>query len=423
MTEIENVPYKLPEGWKWVKLGDKNYFNIKTGGTPNTKIKDYWEDGSIPFITPKDLGKNNSKYISHYERKITIKGLESSSAKLVLKDTIVLSTRAPIGHLAITTENSVFNQGCKSVTPKDNISSTFVYYFLIINKNKLNKLGSGSTFKELSKEKLLNFLIALPFKNGKPDLEKQKQIVKKIDEIFRKIEKVEELKQKSLKKTKLLFNSILNKIFEEVKEENWEWVSLGEVGKVFSGTSAPQGKKYFKSGIYPFVRVSDLGRYRKTDNLEKIRDYVNDLAVREKGLVMAKKGTIIFPKSGAAILTNNRGIMGVDSYVVSHLACIKVVEIFYYKFIYYTLYNLDFEGLINNKAYPSITLKEIKEIKIPIPFKNGKPDLEKQKKIAEYLDKLNEKVKQLEKLQEVELKELKSLKESILNKAFRGELI
>jgi len=106
LEEIFREAKEDKEDWKWVKLGDEKCFHVETGGTPSTNIKEYWLNGNIPFITPKDLGKNNSKYIYEYERRITYKGLENSSAKLVPPKTIVLSTRAPIGHLAITTEES-----------------------------------------------------------------------------------------------------------------------------------------------------------------------------------------------------------------------------------------------------------------------------------------------------------------------------
>lgn len=106
----------------------------------------------------------------------------------------------------------------------------------------------------------------------------------------------------------------------------WRWVRLGEVCEVFSGSSAPQEKKYFENGKYPFVRVQDVGKYGRTTALVDIKDYINDSAIEELNLVKAEKGTILFPKSGAAITTNNRAVLGIDAFIVSHLAALKPKE-------------------------------------------------------------------------------------------------
>jgi type I restriction enzyme S subunit len=147
-------PYNLPEGWKWVKLGDERLFHIETGSTPRTDIPEYW-DGNIKWVTPKDLGKVASKFIFDTERKITKEGLMSCSTKIVPKGAIIVSTRAPIGHIAIAGDDMCFNQGCKAIIIKDTtkVLPDFIYYALLTKVEEMNALGSGATFKEISRKK------------------------------------------------------------------------------------------------------------------------------------------------------------------------------------------------------------------------------------------------------------------------------
>lgn len=150
---------------------------ILNGGTPDTKVKEFW-DGDILWITPKDMGKLESIYVGDTERKITDKGLKNSSAKLLPINSVILSSRAPIGHLAINTKPISTNQGCKGIVPNKNLDSLFLYYFLKHSVELLNELGTGTTFKELSGSKLAT--VSVPF----PPLEEQHRLVS----IFSKLE-------------------------------------------------------------------------------------------------------------------------------------------------------------------------------------------------------------------------------------------
>ncbi|MGC4058626.1 MAG: restriction endonuclease subunit S [Chitinophagaceae bacterium] len=143
---------------------------IVNGGTPDTKVKEFW-DGEILWITPKDMGKLESIYVGDTERKITDKGLKNSSAKLLPINSVILSSRAPIGHLAINIKPISTNQGCKGIVPNKNLDSLFLYYFLKHSVELLNELGTGTTFKELSGSKLAT--VSVPF----PPLEEQQRLV------------------------------------------------------------------------------------------------------------------------------------------------------------------------------------------------------------------------------------------------------
>jgi len=192
----------------------------------------------------------------------------------------------------------------------------------------------------------------------------------------------------------------------------WSTKKLGEIARIFAGSSAPQASKYFKNGKYPFVRVSDLNG-GEIKNIIKTRDYVNDLAVKELRLIKAKKNSIVFPKSGAAILTNSRAILGIDAYIVSHLAVVET-NLSYVSpdYLFLFLSNFDMRNLINDPAYPSLKLSDIKEIEIPLP------PLSEQKRIVEKIEKLFAKIDEAERLRAESLATSATLLPSALHQVF-----
>lgn len=159
MTEIGEIP----EEWEISKL-DK-IFNIFTGTTPSTKIRKYWHNGSIEWLTPKDLGRMaDSIFISSSEKKITPDALKECSLNLIPKGSILISTRAPVGYVGVSKTKITFNQGCKGLVPIElnNTDISFYAYYLVYKRSILVSNSSGSTFKELSKESLANFDVPVP---------------------------------------------------------------------------------------------------------------------------------------------------------------------------------------------------------------------------------------------------------------------
>lgn len=119
------------------------------GSTPSKAKPEYYTDNGIAWITPKDLSINKSKFISHGETDITELGLKNSSASIMPEGTVLFSSRAPIGYIAISNGEVTTNQGFKSVVPKPEIGTAFVYFFLKNNLPTIEGAASGSTFKEV----------------------------------------------------------------------------------------------------------------------------------------------------------------------------------------------------------------------------------------------------------------------------------
>mgnify|MGYP001144912870 CR=1 FL=1 len=137
----------LPPSWIWAKIKDLGL--IVSGGTPKTSEPSNF-DGNIPWITPADLTGYTAKTIGKGRKSISQKGLEASSAKLMPKRTVLFSSRAPIGYVAIAGNDLATNQGFKSVIVDESLDEEFVYYYLKSAKQLAENAASGTTFKEIS---------------------------------------------------------------------------------------------------------------------------------------------------------------------------------------------------------------------------------------------------------------------------------
>ncbi|MEG1010043.1 MAG: restriction endonuclease subunit S [Clostridia bacterium] len=162
------------------KLGDLG--KIVGGSTPSTKdVNNY--GGDIPWITPKDMASLNSRYISKGKRNITKNGFKSCSTVMLPKNSILFSSRAPIGYMAINTNKICTNQGFKSIIPNENIDCLYLYYALIYNMKRIKNYGSGTTFKEISSSVMNKITIDVL-----EDVKQQKKTSKILDLIDSKIE-------------------------------------------------------------------------------------------------------------------------------------------------------------------------------------------------------------------------------------------
>ena len=147
----------------------------------------------------------------------------------------------------------------------------------------------------------------------------------------------------------------------------WRWVKLGEVCRVFAGSAAPQGKDYFSSVGPFFFRVSDIGRFRRTMQLSESQDRLSPVALARCQLVLARKGAVLFPKSGAAITTNNRALLDVDGYIVSHLMALEPTDAILAEWVYHATCRIDMMDFSDNTGYPSLKQSVVEKIQIPLP--------------------------------------------------------
>ena len=194
----------LPDGWQWVMLGE--VCEVIGGSTPDTGNSSYW-NGKIAWVTPTDLGKLSDIAITETERYITHAGLESCGARMLPTDAVVMSSRAPIGHLAITGTSLCTNQGCKSFVPNIDIDSLFLYWALKRAIPDIQALGSGATFSEVSKSALERFAIPLPL------LAEQQRIAAILKQQMLAVEKAQAMAAEELDAIDAMPSALLRKAF------------------------------------------------------------------------------------------------------------------------------------------------------------------------------------------------------------------
>lgn len=203
LVGAEEEPYRLPNNWIWTRLGDIT--NVVSGGTPSTSKEEYY-NGNIPWITPKDLSNYKEKYILNGARNITEEGLKKSSAVLLPINSVLMSSRAPIGYVVINKKEVSTNQGFKSFTPSISYIPEYLYHYLKKSKNYLESIATGTTFKELSGDKAKKIIFPLP------PLEEQKEIVRVLDKVFEEENRISELISLE-NKIEILEKTILDRAF------------------------------------------------------------------------------------------------------------------------------------------------------------------------------------------------------------------
>lgn len=373
--------------------------DIYNGGTPKTDVSEYW-DGDVFWITPKDLGKLDDIYINDTERKITDLGLKKSSAKLLPVNTLILSSRAPIGHLGISKIPICTNQGCKGIVVGEKENDVkYVYYFLLKSKKLLNDLGAGTTFKELSASKLEQVIIPVP------PLSEQQKIVEKLDAAFALIDRAKANLEQNLQNAKELFQSKLNEVFSQ-KGEGWEEKRLGEIGKV------SMCKRIFKdqtqkAGDIPFYKIGTFGKQPDAFiSKEVYEDFKSRFSFPSEGdVLISASGTI-----GRRVVFDGRPAYFQDSNIVWIANDEKNVS---NEFLYH-YYGACKWGSTKGATISRLYNDNLKKMTINFP-----QSLETQQKLVSQLDALSAQTEQLQQKYTQKLANLEELRKSVLERAFR----
>ncbi len=230
------------EEWKECTLSDLG--TIVGGATPSTKESSNYENGSIAWITPKDLSTHTERFISHGERNITEKGLKSCSAQLMPPNSILFTSRAPIGYIAIAKNEVCTNQGFKSIVPNKDTDFMFLYYLLRYNKDNIENLGSGTTFKEVSGSTMRNVPVKVP------PLPTQQKIAAILSSLDNKIELNNKINTNLEQQAGALFKNwfVDFEPFGGKMPDGWKVGKLSEIAEITMGQS-PDGKSYNEDGI------------------------------------------------------------------------------------------------------------------------------------------------------------------------------
>ena len=226
------------------KLGE--ICEIVSGSTPKTDIAEYW-DGELKWITPAEINED-SYIITDSVRKLTELGVKKTGLTSFPEGTVILSSRAPIGKVAIAGCEMYCNQGFKNLICTEKINNRYLYWFLKGNTAFLNSLGRGATFKEISKQIVSGIEINVP------DMDQQIQAVKNL-------EKVSIIIQLRKKETQKLDELIKARFVEMFEKENHEIVKASEICDfITKGTTPPTGEitEEYSDGKIPFLKVYNL---------------------------------------------------------------------------------------------------------------------------------------------------------------------
>ncbi|MCC5447136.1 restriction endonuclease subunit S [Candidatus Nanobsidianus stetteri] len=419
MSEYNDEFIKFPKDWEVRKLKDV-IIKAKSGGTPRTNVPEYW-NGNIPFVKAQDITKS-SKYLYNTEEFITEKGLENSNAWIVPENSLLLTIYGSIGFVAINKIPVTTNQAIVGIIPNKNIIDTeFLYYWYLYFKPYWSKFIKKSTQPNLTLEIVLNSSVPIP------PLEEQKKIVEilnTVDTIIidttNLIEKLKILKEKTL--NLLITGKIWHKEFKDTEigkiPKNWEIVKLEEIAIDIYRYPTYYNIKYvgMNEGV-PEVRAElikengeledDLSKYRFISKETSKRFYRTIL--NEGDFVLSVRGTLgkvaIVPKflEGANITAN---LMKIS---LNRLRCYPP---FFKQFFLSDFFKKNLDNISSQTTIKTIQASKLKSIKIPLP------PLEEQKKIAEILSTIDNKIETETKY----LDYMKKLKEKLLAALMTGKI-
>lgn len=315
--------------WKKCKISDIG--TVVGGATPSTKNPANYEHGTIAWITPKDLSSFSGRYIERGERNITETGLKSCSAQLLPKNTVLFSSRAPIGYVAITANEVCTNQGFKSVIPNEDTDPLFLFYLLKYNKEKIEGMGSGTTFKEVSGNTMKNIVVSVP-----ADKKEQEKIASVLNAIDDKIELNNAINNNLEQQAQAVYTSLF------ISNPNSEW----KIGQLSDLVAVKYGKdhKKLKDGIYPVYGSGGIMRY------------VERPLYTGESVLIPRKGTL------NNVMYVNGAFWSVDTMFYTEMLRPNVA-----KFVYHFVKSKDLASLNAGSAVPSMTTNILNAMQLRIP--------------------------------------------------------
>jgi type I restriction enzyme S subunit len=389
---------KVPTDWSIVPI--KHASSIVGGTTPKSDTDAYW-DGEFVWITPADLSKLNGTEIFDSQRKISQLGFDSCGLTLVPPKSIVLSTRAPIGSLGIASVELATNQGCKSLIPKSNIDSKFLFYVLSISTEALNVRGRGTTFLELSADELGIFRVPVP------NFETQRSIANFLDFETAKIdsliaEQVKLIELLNEKRQSIISNAVCRGHDPNVpmKDSGVEWLgmvpkhwSVEPLKNLISIQNGSDHKHIETTEGYPVVGSG--GKFTFAS------EYMHD----GESVLLGRKGTIDKP------LYLNEKFWAVDTMYWS-----KILPKANAKFVYYSTLTIPFNFYSTNTALPSMTKSVLGSHKVACP------DYKEQVAIAAYLDMQTASIDALVNEQKILNRLLNERRSALISAAVTGQI-
>ena len=377
---------------EWIECTLDKLGEIVGGATPSTKCEDYY-GGSIPWITPKDLSSFKGRYITSGERNITEKGLASCSAQMMPKDAVLFTSRAPIGYVAIASQSVCTNQGFKSIVVNEKADPLFVYYLLKYNKDAIEVMGSGTTFKEVSGKTMRAVKVHIPL-----DVSYQKRIAAVLDSLDTKIENNERINDNLLAQAQTLYKQFFPYSVQDDLPDGWRIGTVGEIIEIHDSKRIPLSgadRAKMEKRIYPYYGAASL------------MDFVDNYIFDGKYLLLGEDGTVV-DDAGYPILQYVWGQFWVNNH--AHILTGRLgydVESLYMLFK-----QTPVKSIVTGAVQPKISQANLRSIQVVIPPEHN---------LREYND-LVEPLFSLFRANEEECKTLTALRDTLLPKLMSGEI-
>jgi type I restriction enzyme S subunit len=397
----------LPKNWILIPLGD--CCQIISGSTPKRNKPEYW-GGDIPWVTPKDLGKLKTPVLKDAPEKITEAGYKSCSTTLLPQGSILFSSRAPIGYVAIAGRPMCTNQGFKSLVPNEYVHSPYLYWCMRKYASDIEALGSGTTFKEVSKGIVERFIIPLP------PLEEQRRIAAILD----KADGVRRKRKEAIRLTDELLKSTFLEMFGDpvTNPKGWEVRELGDCVKdIESGWSPKCDTRQAEPEEWGVLKLGAVtyGHFNPDENKAMLPDDVprQELEIKTGDLLVTRKNTYELVGASAFVQMTRPKLMLPD--LIFRLRLIDGIDpVYVWQTLSQKTMRLKLSGLAGGTAgsMPNISKARLRTLPFPVP-----PQL-LQLKYREIFNQFWLKKEHQKESEEIS----ENLFNSLLQRAFRGEL-
>lgn len=341
------------------RLGD--VCEIVSGSTPKSNIAAYW-NGTIKWITPAEID-NDTYIINDSVRKITELAVEKTGLSLLPKGTVILSSRAPIGKVAIAGCDMYCNQGFKNLICSSKINNKYLYWFLKGNTEYLNSLGRGATFKEISKEIVANIKINIPLIERQLDIAEQFEKINMIVQSYRQeLKKLDELIKARF--VEMFGNPVFN-------DKSWPQKNLGEITvKIGSGATPKGGKESYGTEGITLIRSMNVhnGQFEYKDLA-----YISDEQASHLDNVAIEKGDILLNITGASVARCCVVPFEVlPARVNQHVCIIRCKNSILPEYLNYLLIDDNYQGLLwkiagSGATREAITKQQVERLQIIMP--------------------------------------------------------
>lgn len=366
----------LPTGWKVLPV--KHLARVLNGATPKSGVEEFWH-GDINWFTPTDLNNNQVTFLAESARKITRPGLDSCAAQLAPPDSIVISSRAPVGSVGITTLVSATNQGCRTLVPINGFPSKLLANALLAARDQLQLASNGTTFLELSTRSLADFKLPVPPVDQRPGLLAYiDSETTRIDTLVAKKTRFIELLRE--KRQALITQAVTKGLDPSVpmKDSGVEWLgevpadwkvlSLKRIGRLKGGSGFPPSLQGRAENEIPFFKVGDLGKSPDGKYLGDTEHTITHGEAKELGATVFPANVLVWAKIGAALSLNRRRITTKPSCLDNNMTgFVPDTTLVSTRYSFYLMSSVDFTVHAKPGAVPSFSEGDQGELQISLP--------------------------------------------------------